>query len=1286
MKKLLQRCYFFFSRKRWLFVSLLLIGTALMIAAALQLRIEEDVTRLLPNGKEAGQVNALLKEAHFTERLIVKISSSKKSTEEVIAAADQLDSLLTNHQPPLVKAIKGTIADDAVLDIYETLLQHLPVFLDSADYSAIDTLITPSVLNNTLDANYRTLASASGIGLKRFIANDPSGIANLALKKMNRLQVDEHYSLYDGHIVSRDEHSAFLFIQPAFPANQTANNQPLIQLLDARAKAASDQGMHLYYYGGTAVAAGNASQLKADTILTLSLTISGLLIFIWITFRRKRIPLVMMLPLVLGGLWALAIIALTKGSISTIALAAGSVVMGIAINYSVHFFIHYRHCRSIPETIAELLLPLSIGNITTVGSFFSLLLVKSPLLNDFGLFAGLSLLGAAGATLLVLPHFIPSEINEERDHTPRWLTWLATVEFKRPAIVFLIILGLTFFFASQIKNVKIDGDLNALNYQSPTLKQSEKEIQTFNSDSSKTVFVASTGKTINEALLHAEALNHALDALQQQQKIQRYASVSAFLPSVEKQQQKINQWNIYWQSHRNNFVSAMHQLGQEKGFSSAAFSNFDELYSKNYYPLPFDSFVSIKNAIADEYLIGSTTSSKQAILTAIQIEKKQRSAVYQQLALVPGTVILDKQIITNSFMADIYTDFNSILLYTSVLVFVALSLSYGRIELALITFLPMIISWIWILGIMSLAGIHFNLINIILSTFIFGIGDDFAIFITDGLLGKYKTGKDTITSHKVAIVIAAITTLMGLGVLIVAKHPALHDLAITSVIGITCVVFIGRTVQPFLFNYYLQHRADQGLPPYTLWRFIVTFVTYSWFVVGSLVVGVIGFVLFRTMHLPGIKRRKRHFHRLIQLGVKITVYLPPYVRKRYINREFMDFSKPAIIIANHASILDILTTVMQHPKIILLTNRWVYYSPVFGRVVQLADYYPVMEGAEPATDKLRDIMNDGYSIVIFPEGTRSTDGKMNRFHKGAFYLAEKLQADIVPLLLHGHHDVIPKGDFQVFPGTLTMKYLPRIGATDTSFGSGYAERTKRISKYFKQEFEQLKTELRTPDYFETKLVNNFIYKGPVLEWYTRRKIKVEKLYQRYHEVLPKKGHIVDLGCGYGFMAYMLHFLSEQRQITAVDYDEEKISMAQNTFSKHRNVQFIHQSLLAFHYPKAQGYVISDVLHYLNYNEQDWVLKQCAAALLPGGVLIVKDGDRDHEKQQMTAWSEFFSTHFGFNRMMHQEMYFTSESEMRQRAEKLGLTFEIIEKPGVSSNTIFALRKPVVQEPLSSEHE
>ena len=136
--------------------------------------------------------------------------------------------------------------------------------------------------------------------------------------------------------------------------------------------------------------------------------------------------------------------------------------------------------------------------------------------------------------------------------------------------------------------------------------------------------------------------------------------------------------------------------------------------------------------------------------------------------------------------------------------------------------LPMAVGWVIILGLMAMLGIEFNIVTIILSTFIFGIGDDFSIFIMDGLLSEYKTGRRMLDTHKTAIFFSAFTVVVGLGALIFARHPALHSLALISLFGIVAVVLVSYTVQPVLFRMLVSSQTEKGGAPYTLGSLINT--------------------------------------------------------------------------------------------------------------------------------------------------------------------------------------------------------------------------------------------------------------------------------------------------------------------------------------------------------------------------------------------------------------------------------------------------------------------------------
>ena len=129
----------------------------------------------------------------------------------------------------------------------------------------------------------------------------------------------------------------------------------------------------------------------------------------------------------------------------------------------------------------------------------------------------------------------------------------------------------------------------------------------------------------------------------------------------------------------------------------------------------------------------NTVPGLTLLISQVQLDDKNKEEVYQHFNNGNEVVILDRSFFTKKWVSAINDDFYLILFISSFLIFITLLISYGRIELTLISFSPMFISWIIIIGIMGISGMEFNIINIILSTFIFGIGDDFSIFIMDGL-------------------------------------------------------------------------------------------------------------------------------------------------------------------------------------------------------------------------------------------------------------------------------------------------------------------------------------------------------------------------------------------------------------------------------------------------------------------------------------------------------------------------------------------------------------------------
>ena len=898
----------------------------------------------------------------------------------------------------------------------DLIYNHLPVFLEPEDYTYFDSLDNQERLKSILSRDIQTLSSPAGFLMKSFISRDPLGITNPALKKIRQIQYDENFDLYDGHVVSKDGRYMLLFVSPAFPPDNTGKNGQLLKGIDkiiAELQRTDFPSVNASYFGGVAVAAGNAAQLRADSILTLGITSLFLVLFISWYFKKKRAPLLILMPVILGALFSLCIMYWIKGTISVIALAAGSIVLGIAINYSLHVYNHFRHRRDMRAVLEDLTFPLTIGGLTTIGGFFCLQFVQSEILKDLGLFAAFCLIGASLGSLIFLPQLIPpSDANiSAKTHGGRdsWILWLANYHPEKNKWLVGLIFILTIVFSFFVNRVGFDQDMMHMNYMPEKLKTAESTLNKINDYSLRSVYIITEGNNLESALKKQQFVNTKIKALQQNKLIKKSSGIFHLLISDSLQGERIKYWNNYWTIKRKSeLLNNLENAGKPLGFRESAFQPFNQMLNAVYQPLDQVETNALRNGFANEYIIEKPGHVE--LISLVKAEPEYKKLIYQDFSSVSDVTVIDRQYMTAKLLDVVTADFNQIGWMVSLLVFGVLLLTYGRIELSLVSFIPMVIAFIWILGIMGLAGLQFNIVNIILSALIFGLGDDYSLFIMDGLLQEYKTGRKNLSSYKSSIVLSAITTLAGLGVLVFAKHPALRSLAFISITGILSVVLIAQVLIPFFFDFLIRNRIRNRYFPWTAAGLFKSVFSLSYFAFGSMLVTILGFFLIK-LNPFGKSRAKYIYHRILSAYTWSVLYIMGNVKKKIINPQHENFSKPVILIANHQSFLDILILTMLYPKTILLTNNWVWNSPIFGWLVRMAGYYPVARGIENSIDYLEEQVKAGYSIAVFPEGTRSPDDHIRRFHKGAFFIAEKLNLDILPVLIHGTGLYDVKGRF-----------------------------------------------------------------------------------------------------------------------------------------------------------------------------------------------------------------------------------------------------------------------------------
>jgi 1-acyl-sn-glycerol-3-phosphate acyltransferase/2-polyprenyl-3-methyl-5-hydroxy-6-metoxy-1,4-benzoquinol methylase len=821
---------------------------------------------------------------------------------------------------------------------------------------------------------------------------------------------------------------------------------------------------------------------------------------------------------------------------------------------------------------------------------------------------------------------------------------------------------------------------------SESLKKAEKHLDEISRGGLKDVYIVATGKSLNNALELNDISQKKLEMLKGQGIIHDYSGISTMFLSDSIQNERLHRWNEFWTMERKvKLLNLLENKGKQSGFNETAFSGINSTLNTSYLPITKGESKKLITVFFSDWI--NETPEMKMVSGIAKVTEREKQSVYKAFSGNPNVVVFDRQNLTTQFVLTVKRDFELLITLSMVFVTLLLLISFGRIELTIITSLPMYFSWLITLGFMGVTGIKFNIFNIIISTFIFGLGVDYSILMMRGLLSQYKTGINDLKTYQVSILLSSATTIIGVGVLFIAKHPALNSIALISIVGIVSVVLISLSYQSMITRWLMLRPQERGIAPKTAYT-ILHSIFITWLPLSLILIFLVVYSHILNYLVPVSKKLKKdHFLRICHFLSRFYIRMCLSLHLDNENQISEEFLKPAIILGSYQSILDIPIILGLHRKIILVAKDRIMHHWLFGSVARLAGIIPCPISLTDSVTLMKQQTELGYSLLIFPEMLTSKDRNIEQVNKEVVNIAQLFKLDIVPVLIFGSSDRLSKGSFWGRPNRIFIKILPGISETDPKLDGNFSERPETIQSYYHHEFLKFKDRNNTPAYNASKLMLNYIFKGPIPEWYIRVKLKLEKDFSSYCTLLPQAGEILDLGCGYGYISYMLKLTSDKRIITGIDYDEKKISIARHGYLKDSRISFIAADVMDYKITSKDGFLFGDVLHYLSFGNQEALLTRCIKNLNPGGVILIRDGNADNEaRHKGTRFTEFLSISvFRFNKKHEKssQLYFTSASRLLSIAEKFGLTFEIIDQKKITSNTFFIMRMPLNPNNISS---
>ncbi|PIU17813.1 MAG: hypothetical protein COT18_12030 [Elusimicrobia bacterium CG08_land_8_20_14_0_20_59_10] len=1277
MRKLFQGFFSVLRRRRALLSAAVLLLAALCALRASRISLGESVLDMLPAGEKVIEdFHTIVSRFGYQNRLFFDVGDGGE--EENCAAADELYEQLAASG--FFGAIRYRVRQEEGLAAMALLQEHMPALFGAERPEKLLPLLEKDKVSGQLARYRKMLFEMPMTGpLAGMVRGDPLGLQSDLLSGLAGFY--DGAEIKDGRICSLDGEHLMLVAVPGDGRTHGLGGAEMIAFVEkARGAAeAAHPGVKIRYTGAPRMSVENQRMMMHDIKFTMLVSTLVILALTFLVYRRPSLVLLGLLPLVFGGLLAAGSFALFADKMSAIVAGFGGALIGIAVDYAVHMSYRYDNFNAFSSGpaglaghLSSIAAPLVMSAATTVAAFLCLLLSPMPGQRQLGVFGAVGIGGAALFSLLALPQMF--SLRPPRRKKPILSLarlWTAFFEWHRRHtwLCAALILAVSLFCALGLPRLAFDGDIRRLSGMSPGTAQDERAISgRWGGKFFKNTLVAVRGASPGEARGKNDSLYCLLLELERSGLVKKFTSISPLAPSAAAQRDNVKRWRSFWGGGRAELVKKrLAEAGREQGFSASAFEPFYGKLGRREDSFPPEKMES--GAFGDA--VGSFLSrGTEETLVLTEVETPGYDAFVGEVrARIPDALFYngDAFALRVSGLAR-----KGLLLFAWAALaasFLVLLLSYGRPELVLVVMAVLGLDALCSLGLLGWLGLRVNLMNNILILFIFGMCVDYAVYMVSSCLAVYAGWEEDPGVTGGAMAISALTTIGCFLALCLAWHPALRSIGITAVIVILVGLAAAALLPPLAMRILLWQNGRNGTP--TLRTLACGLAAFGFFGLALVYCRAVFMPWLRLRHNREPAARRKALQSFLRTSCRLLLRFVPYGKRIFLNAGPGAFTKPAVIVCNHQSVLDIICSLALPADIRMVVKPWVWNSFFMGPVIREAGYI-LSDGKNTAElfERAAQCLREGDFLLFFPEGTRSESGQLSRFRKGAFEIAARSGAEILPVVMCETRSCIPKTGFWAGDHRFVVSVLPRLTVTDP-------DGTPRcVRKLMEDEYERaLAIACDGPEFFR-RIRARYNYLGPYVEQYAAWKLRLDPLFGRIAGLVPREGVVLDLGHGYGLMSNILAAQSTRRTVIGIDFDEEKVAVARKSAVAPGRMTSELGDLLACAFPSADTALLIDVLHYWPEAGQEKILRKAYDCLKPGGRLIMRENCAEPGmKSGAVRLAEKFAVFIGHNKSSHGIIPGNRENYLRLLAEIGFNCSQAVDDLGWRSNLVFICEKP-----------
>jgi predicted exporter/SAM-dependent methyltransferase len=726
------------------------------------------------------------------DRVVINLSmrDGRAQPDALIAAGDVVVAEL--ERSGLFTLVGTAAAARGLTALYADLPSQLPLLFSREELQRqVAPRLEPAALLARLNELAAQASDLSGIGAASRVAEDPLGLGDLALARLGDLLPSQQGRIERGHILDTTGKNLLISAVPREVTRDTrashaidATIQGLVRRFEQAKAGEAGEGVVLAPVGGYRAAIDNETLVTRDANLAILVSTLGIALLLLACFPRPWLGVFALLPALAGGCLALFAYSLLESDISALALGFGGALVSITVDQgAVYLLFVDRKTKTAGQRAAHEVF--SIGSLSTfinIGSFLSLRLTGFRVLGQIGLFAALGILFSYLFVHLVFPHIFPTVPAASRSAWVPVDKWLARITVGR-GFRALAVATTLFALGLVLARPKFAVDLAAANTVRPATARDEAKVKAVWGDIFHRLYLLIDAKDDAD-------FRHKSDtwlALVEQQKtagvIDRAFSPSMLSPGPAMAGQHQAAWAEFWNAERVATVTAaLREAGGKAGFAPEAFAPF---LARLNAPVP-NATAPLASGVQALYGVGPGRDGHGMVwLGSVVPGPNYTPATFAAQASRAGFYVFDGENFARTLADYLAHSFRSMFLVVVCFVAGAVLFFFLDLRVAAIALAPMAFSFVLTLATLHLMGRPIDLVGLILSVLIFGMGVDYSfsfVRVYQRCLDEHHPSHGPV---RTSIFLASSATLVGMITLTFADH------AVTRSAGIMATLAIG---------------------------------------------------------------------------------------------------------------------------------------------------------------------------------------------------------------------------------------------------------------------------------------------------------------------------------------------------------------------------------------------------------------------------------------------------------------------------------------------------------------